>query len=440
MQWRKDRYTALQALAAQQGKQWNDPSVQATHWWNEHKQQGLMGSQTPDEANDATIDSLRPAGWKANADTNAGVMHYSQRLANTNAALQALGIAAPQGASPADMPAPGAQEAQQIVQQPQRAPQPTLSDSLGRLSSAFFMRDSPTQAKAITDDLNTRMAQQQALLKAQQVSNQWTTKPEIVTGANGKSYRLQYNAQGQTRTAPVAPEEVPKEESPEKTRQEVMATEKLGIAENTLGQIDRVRGSIQVLREALQHGTFQLGPDQQGKMVLQNITGNSDESTRFLKSMESQIIEAATAMAATQKGALTNFKFAKDMQAVMPSFANHDRKAAYEALERVSHGLDEGYNATANTALNHAKGFERLQKKLDPTTGEDVDINTFYRNKIKENAEREAAMKAKRAEFMASPGRGQSATPGAPAVGFVKGGYRFTGGNPADQKSWQKVD
>lgn len=344
-----------------------------------------------------------------------------------------------QGSPEADMPAVGAQEAQQqgIMSPSANVPPVSTGDALGRLSAAFFMRDSPQQAQAITGDINTRLAQNSAFARAQQASNKWNSSGAYKT-ADGKWMVQETNAAtGATRERDARPTEKQAEDPAVKTRQEVVATEKLGVAENTLGQLSRVQDSVAVLRQALQLGTFELGPDKQGGMVIRNITGNSTENDRKLKSMETQIIEAAIAMAAAQKGALTNFKFKKDMDAVMPSFAQFDNKAAYEALERLSHGLTESYVATANTAVNHAKGFERLQKKLGPA-GEDIDIGQYYRDKIKANHEREAEMSARRPDFMARPGRGQAATPTAPAVGLKKGGYTFQGGDPSKPESWKK--
>ena len=38
-----------------------------------------------------------------------------------------------------------------------------------------------------------------------------------------------------------------------------------------------------------------------------------------------------------------------------------------------------------------------------------------------------------------TPVKTEKITPGAPAVGHVEDGYRFKGGNPADQSSWEAI-
>lgn len=339
-----------------------------------------------------------------------------------------------------DLPAEGAQDAQGIMSQAQgyQPYQPTMTDSLDKLSAAFFMRDSPQQAQILTNDIAKRAAlQAQALRRAQATQERWQTG-QPYQQANGKWVVPQTSTNGNRRVVPMTPGEEPAQDPDVPTRQEVVATGRRDQAMTAINQIETVQGHIDTLREALQHGTFKVGPDQTGKMVLQNITGNSDESSRYLKAMESSIIAAATAVAQQQKGALTNFKFQKDMEQVMPSFAANDKKAAYESLKRVSEGLQDNWRSAANGIVTAGRQFPRLGKMMDPVTGDDIDVAEHYKELAKRRHERQQKMYEAEPAFMASPGRGAAPTRNAPPVGFKKNGYVFQGGDPADRASWTK--
>lgn len=86
-QWHPDRQANLRSFASRLGQ---DPSAELTQLqfkdWelqNTERTAGerLRAAQTPAEANDAVLASLRPAGFKRNDPT--GSMHYDRRLSNT---------------------------------------------------------------------------------------------------------------------------------------------------------------------------------------------------------------------------------------------------------------------------------------------------------------------------------------------------------------------
>jgi hypothetical protein len=66
MQWNSkyspDRVQALMATAKQMGLPWDNPRVQATHWYNENKDN--LGVADPNAAVNAAVSSLRPAGYQ----------------------------------------------------------------------------------------------------------------------------------------------------------------------------------------------------------------------------------------------------------------------------------------------------------------------------------------------------------------------------------------
>jgi hypothetical protein len=427
MQWRLDRADKLKALAASMGKDWTDPTVQATHWWQEHKNQGLMGATSVGDANDNAIDSLRPAGWSARAGDNLHAAGYEKRLLGSAQAYAALTGGAPDGvdtntneaygnngADPRQFQANAAPDASSQAQ-----PVDPTSDANGynfrthgmQLAAALMSRDDPTGAAVF----NSMLSADRAAAVAKKKDDTWTTAKEPVQLADGSYvYRKTNDRTGQVVDTPVPPGHEPKKEDPSDatpTRQEVQAADLQSKAVQNLGQLTPVRDAVNTLRDALQKGTFTVGPDKTGKMVIDNITGNSDENDRYLKSMQSNIINAASVVAQSQKGSMTNFKFAKDIEQVMPSFANMDPKAAYEALTRVSEGITGAYNGNANTVIKHAKLFPRLNEVMDPDTGEMVPMTEYYQNKVKAYGDHEKAMRDATPAFMASPGRSAKPTP-----------------------------
>lgn len=125
MQWRADRFNRLNQLAQENGTTWQDPNIQAKHWWNEldgvygsEKAYGdaLKAARTPEEANNAIISALRPAGWSM--QNPAGGDGYQNRLKYGLEAYAALNGGKVPQVNPADLPAPGAVEASAQTGQP----------------------------------------------------------------------------------------------------------------------------------------------------------------------------------------------------------------------------------------------------------------------------------------------------------------------------------
>lgn len=86
-QWHPDRQANLRSFASRHGL---DPSAETTQlqfkdWELQNTERAaggrLRAAQTPQEANDAVLASLRPAGFRSNDPT--GSMHYDRRLSNT---------------------------------------------------------------------------------------------------------------------------------------------------------------------------------------------------------------------------------------------------------------------------------------------------------------------------------------------------------------------
>ena len=437
-QWRGDRFNQLKALADQMGKPWTDPSVQAKHWFNEQEAAGNKGATSVDDANDNTIDSLRPAGWTQRAGDNTAVDGYGNRLANSTAAYAALTGGAADGTS-TNQPDPrqfqanadgsGAATNYNSGAAAAAAVDPT-SDAGGynigahmqNLGAALMARDNPSGAAVI----QAQLAAQRAAFQANKPKDQtWTADKAPSQNADGTWMNYKTNdSTGQRVGVPTPANQIPKADDPNDTpptRQEVQAQIKQNEAVQNINQLTPVRDAVNTLRDALQKGTFTVGPDKQGQMVIDNITGNSTENDRYLKSMQSNIINAASVVAQSQKGSMTNFKFAKDMEQVMPSFAAQDPKAAYEALSRVAQGIGGAYNGNANAATGYGKSFSRLNTMMDPNTGEQVPIADYYKDKVKTYGDREKAFSDAAPAFLNGPGRSTPTQPAGGLFGHVMG-------------------
>lgn len=180
-QWRNERKAALDAKARAMGKAWDDPEVQAAHWYDEQEgsesRWGLKNAKDLQSAVNSTVSSLRPAGWTPRDPT--GAHNYSGRLSAAEEAFRQLnGGQAPArtpGAMQADLPAEGATEAGFQVPGAQEPPKEgwdafldggpgalfgkpqegwNVGDALGGAGIAMMARDNPSGAAALASYIN----------------------------------------------------------------------------------------------------------------------------------------------------------------------------------------------------------------------------------------------------------------------------------------------
>lgn len=179
-QWNADRAKRLMQFAAQSGRSWNDPQVQAAFALNEldttegRAGQMLRAAQTPEQATNAMLAYLRPGGYTTN--NPQGVPSYNARLNNTNglaaafagapsAPVQPLANIQPMGGAPAQAPVALAQ-----LGQPQAQFTP---EQLGQMMTNPYL--APIAQQVVARQLGRdpmQQAQAAAQLEAIQLQNQ----------------------------------------------------------------------------------------------------------------------------------------------------------------------------------------------------------------------------------------------------------------------------
>ena len=188
-QWNGPRAQALQQFAAQQGKDWRDPNVQADFVAYELRTTegragaALENAQTPQQAGAAAIGYFRPQGYTAS--NPMGALSAGQRVGGANQFVLGGEVAPPSGAftppqtqvaqAPAqpgqpiaDVPAQGAQPAQgfvipgtgQVVDQQTLASNPRIRNLIGALGAARTESAKATIGKLLDVELADAKAKQ----------------------------------------------------------------------------------------------------------------------------------------------------------------------------------------------------------------------------------------------------------------------------------------
>lgn len=412
MQWRQDRFDALKAKAAEAGVPWTDPNVQAAHWFDEQDADGNKGAKSVTDANDNSIGSLRPAGYHADTPDNLGVSAYANRLQGTNDAYAAI-----TGASPGVMsPEPGVMSQQTPPQLTSAGFTPGSRQDWGNwmtgLGAELRRRDNPEAAAQMDAGLQKQIENQQAFLKAQQASNSFKSGTPFKNAA-GNWVTTQTSSNGQVNTVPTPKDQIPDETSDDRpTASDVKYGKQFNDASANMALVEAPIDQLHTIQEALQAGKVHLGPGQTMTAFLDNLTNNSTEQDRLLKSGDSAIITAATSLMSVLKGTGTNFKFKKEMENVMPLGAMYDDKAAYDGFGRVADGLQKIYGVNAQSARNAAGGAPKtLGKIFDPKTSQEVDTKKYHMDKESAMAARVQALKDGEVAFKNRPPPGSEQKP-----------------------------
>lgn len=211
MQWNSkyspDRVAGLMNTAKELNKPWTDPEVQATWWYKEN--QGNLGATDINQANDAVVNSLRPAGWKKGDPT--GVPTYNSRKNNSLELFNMLS----KGQDPRSFMALGSDSMPQVGGEQPQAPQSAQSISLGNEEQQPFNNIGSTLANmgasiASLDNRGTGIAS----LNASRVASNLQQQEQQRAAEGGWKYAGQtqngqglmfQNSKGEVRVEPLAP-------------------------------------------------------------------------------------------------------------------------------------------------------------------------------------------------------------------------------------------
>jgi hypothetical protein len=372
-QWRLDRFGNLQKTAGAMGKAWTDPLVQANHWYNElegsEKRNGdrLRAATTPEDANAAVVMALRPAGSQ-NGPTSAH--NWDGRL---NAVKEAFGLLGQDGggsgtsvaaANPADIPAPGAQDAS--FQMPQQAPPKegwegflsggpgalfghpqqgwNIGDTLTGVGAAMMARDKPEGAAVLAKMLDKR----NKLMDDDDPTVQ-------IDSARGIAYKTYKGGRVQVEQI-RQPDEKPMP----------LGTQKLFQDNNN--KADTAKGVLQKnqeFMELLKDGKIDMSAYSRLGNSLKNFTDQSDEGTWNAARLQAHLQDMVNARLLDAKGTQTEGDAQRALDSFLPGLAKYDNKTAAAMLRDINKGFESAW--TRNAKYNEP--IFRQYPSFDPDGG-----------------------------------------------------------------------
>lgn len=403
-QWRNDRFGNLQKTAGAMGRAWTDPEVQANHWYNEQdgkyggeKPYGdaLKASRNPQEANDAVIRSLRPAGSQ---DGPRNGHNYSGRLNATNEAFRLLTGAdgglnpsvvqpAPQGGpqgNPADLPAEGAQEAS--FQMPQAPPKEGLDafldggpgalfgkpqagwnvgDALTGAGIAMMARDNPQGAAALAKLLD----------KTPKKTEDNSNNPDVqIDSARGLAYK-KYPDGRVTVDQIRQPEAKPISETAIKL---IQANNDKG--ETAWNAAEGTRKYTQMLMD----GNVDLSALSRIGNNYASFMNDSDEKTRNAAGLMGHIMRMRDARLLEAKGVQTEGDAQRALDSLLPGAAKYDNKAVASLFRDLTKEFTNTYDTTSRynqTLMDKYKDYDpegfyktRYSERMKSATDADGNI------------------------------------------------------------------
>lgn len=386
-QWRGDRQTNLRRTAAELGVDPSDPKAQSAHWFNEldgkygsEKPYGdaLKAARTPEEANNAIISALRPAGWSSS--NPEGGHAWQQRLDYGKQAFAALNGTPMadtanlpvQAGSPAGLPGstggfnvppapqtmwdkfasggPGA-----LMGMPQSGWNP--GDALSGAGIALMARDNPNGAAALAKYM-------EATAKAQG------------TGANfsfhydDKSGRMIVSSP-KTGQSAVRQFGAPKPDDKD-TGLFQERHDKMGALSRTMDEANEMRGLIT-------SGKLDLGVANRGLAAVRQMFGVGSEQDQMYTRFEQFKENLRATQLMLQKGVQTEGDAVRALNQYFPGMSQYDNRATLGALDKITEGA--GKDIAKWSPLQ--KQF--LEKYTDfDSSGTYADQNSKYGSKFNE--------------------------------------------------------
>lgn len=383
-QWRGDRYQNLQRTASAMDKAWDDPQVQAAHWYNEldgkyggEKPYGdaLKAARNPQEANDAVIQSLRPAGSQNGPQA---AHNYSGRL---SAVQEAFGLLADgQGnLNPSATSPQASSNDPQTTGSVQQAPQSGWDAFLSGGPGAFFGQ--PQQGWNIGDALMgagaAMMARDnpkgtEALLRSMAAVAQQKDPEKLHTQINavtGRAYVT--DSKGNVQVKQIHPADAkPISETAMKLIQA-----NSDAAETAWSAAEGTRRWTQMLM----NGKVNLSALSRIGNEYANFTNDSDEGTRNAAGFMAHLMKMRDARLLEAKGVQTEGDANRALEALLPGNSKYDNKAAatlfrdlsrdftntYDQKERYNQGIMARYKDYDPEGFYHSRYNDRMKQARD---------------------------------------------------------------------------
>lgn len=396
-QWRNERKAALDAKARAMGKTWDDPDVQAAHWYDEQdgseSRWGLKGARDLQTALNATVSSLRPQGWTPRDPT--GSMHYDKRLSAAEEAFRQMNGGQAPPRIPGDLqPAPSDPETTGSI-----APAPpkegfeafldggpgalfgkpqegwNLGDALGGAGIAMMARDNPEGAARIAGYLNgnrkaerdkfeniydkqsgklIRIPRDGGPITTQQIGSAASTKSIVkVDPESGKA--IIDNGDGTFGTQDMLPP---------KANPMSDGTQKLFQANNTAAEVAyNAAADTQKFTKMLMDGKVDLSAMGRMGNDFSNYLGNSDEKTRNAAQLYAHLEKLRNARLLEAKGVQTEGDASRALDALLPGSSKYDNKA----VATLFRGLTDDFQKTYEQHQKYNEPLLRQFKDFDPS-------------------------------------------------------------------------
>lgn len=375
MQWRGDRYKNLQNTAAAMNVPWTDPKAQAAHWWNEmdgkYGSEGQYGkalknASSIEDANDAVVNSLRPAGWHG-ADDNEDSLFYDQRKNNSSAILAAMN-----GGPNPDLASPNAQNAQGQGLPPGApanmfgpktdAPGGSLGETLMQIGGLMMSRGNPAGAQFIQTMLNNQRAQEKAS------ADSWTTDTRNpVTTKDGKQYYTRTNSKtGQVTYLPIDEAHQPQEEADKPPPQRVLSD--FGANNNAVNSTKQIIEEGHSLITKIADSNLDLAVDAQGKAYFRNLTNTTKEDGLLIKRAQAYFDRLAEERVNLEKGGVSNFRLTQAKAQFLPGGAQWSTTATMDSLQRAVNVFEEAHTNAIGRNQMYMDVYPHLSKSKAPGT------------------------------------------------------------------------
>lgn len=369
-QWRKDRYQNLLNTAGVMGKAWDDPQVQAAHWYNE--QDGKYGGEKPygdalkaarnaQEANDAVIRSLRPAGSQNGPQA---AHNYQGRLSAVNDAFRLLtgsdgginpSVVMGSQASSDDPQTTGAITPQAppeegwdaflsggpgaLFGQPQQGW--NIGDALTGAGAALMARDNPEGAKSLLTSI-----------RAMQKVNDGSDVSTQIDPRTGRAYS--WGKDGQVRVQQIHPADA----KPISDTAIKLIQANNDKAETAWNAAEGTRKYTQMLMND------QVDLSALGRMGnnYSSFLNDSDEKTRNAAGLMAHIMRMRDAKLLEAKGVQTEGDAQRALDSLLPGAAKYDNKAVASMFR----DLSKEFTNTYDTASRYNQTLMDKYKDYDP--------------------------------------------------------------------------